>query len=446
VNENVPVLSMWHMILGPLKLRQDPLGFLCKVAREQGEFAYLGAGPRPIYLINHPALIKYVLRDNHENYTKSPQSNRIKPLFRKGLTTSEGTLWRRQRRLILPLFQHKHIITLAPLITDFASNRLMQWQIRAKHGQPLDVTEEMTNLMRDIMVRMLFGTLFREDLTEVTQALKIAVEYINRRVLAIANFTQVIPTRRNRLGKQALRFLHTFVRRMIDEYHRNPSDSGALLQLLAGLRHPQSCELMDDRQLRDEVVTMLIAGHTTAAAGLAWVCVLLARYPEVEAQLRHELRTVLGRRVASADDLSNLAHLKKVIQEALRLFPPTWITARTAIAADKFRGWRIPARSLLLISPYTMHRCPRFWHEAESFVPERFSDVSANREPYTYLPFGRGARMCIGQGLATMEMQLVLATIVRDHCFRLSVEAAVVPQADLTLRPSGALMTLHNAL
>lgn len=445
LNDNAPMRSMRHAILGPLRLRQDPLGFLCEAIRQQGEFAYLGTGARPIYLINHPALIKYVLSEHQENYTKSPQTNRIKPLFGEGLTTSEGALWRRQRRLILPLFQYKHITALAPIITDLTSKRLMQWQIRAKHGHPLNITEEMTDLTRDIMVRVLFGSLTREDLTEVTEALKIAVKYINCRVLAVADFTRLIPTRTNRLGKQALHVLHTFVQRMIDQYHRNPNGSGSLLQSLIDLPNRQAGVFMDDRQLQDEAVTMLAASHTTTAAGLAWVCVLLAQHSKVEDQIRHELRAVLGRRVATADELPKLTHLRNVIQEALRLFPPTWITARTPRAADKFRGWQIPARSVLLISPYTMHRCPRFWPEPENFLPERFAAGSANLEPYTYLPFGRGARMCIGQGLAMMETQLVLATIIRDYCFRLAADAAVVPQADLTLRPCGALMTLHDA-
>jgi cytochrome P450 len=439
--------SMMRTFVGPLRLRQDPLGFLLEAAREQAEVAYLGAGPRPIYLINDPALIKYVLHDNRENYRKSPQIKRIKSLFGEGLTTSEGALWQRQRRLILPLFHHKYVTAIAPLITEVTSKRLMQWNNRAEHEPPpMDLTEEMTGLTRDIMVRVLFGSRLSENLIEVTEALKIAVEYVNHRVRAIAGVPQFIPTPRNRLRLKALRVLDTFMQSMIDKHRRSPSSSGGLLGLLAGLRNPQGGELMDDRQLRDEAMTMLVAGHTTAAAGLAWVCVLLAQNPEVEGQLRYELRRALGRRVATADDLSKLVYLKPVIQEALRLFPPTWITARTPLAADRFRGWRIPAHSLLLISPYTMHRCPRFWHEPECFVPERFSKVSAIRDPYTYLPFGRGARMCIGQGLAMMEIQLVLATIVRDHCFRLDPGAAVVPEADLTLRPRGAFVTLHDVM
>lgn len=437
---------MRRAILGPLRLREDPLGFLSAAARQQGEVACLGTGPRPIYLANHPALVRYVLRDNHENYRKSPQIKRIKPLFGEGLTTSEGTVWQCQRRLILPLFQHRQLTRLAPLITDITSKRLLQWHTRAKHGPPIDVTEEMTDLTCDIMVRVLFGSSARDDLAELTDALKIAVEYINHKVWAVADLPPVIPTRRNRLGREAMHILDTFMQRMIDENRRNPDGSSSLLRSLAGLRDPQGGEPMDDQQLRDEAMTMLVAGHTTAAAGLAWVCVLLAQNPEVEGLLRHELRAVLGRRVVTAGDLSSLVHLKRVIQEALRLFPPTWITARTPLRADKFRGWRIPPHAVLLISPYTMHRSPTFWDEAERFMPERFSEIPANHEPYTYLPFGGGARTCIGQGFAMMEMQLVMATIMRDHCFRLIPGAAVEPEADLTLRPRGAFMTLHDSL
>jgi cytochrome P450 len=438
--------SRMRTIVGPLRLRQDPLGFLLEAAREQAEVAYLGAGPRPIYLINDPALIRYVLQDNRENYRKSPQIKRIKSLFGEGLTTSDGVLWQRQRRLILPLFHHKYVTSLAPLITEITSKRLTHWRNRAEHElRPMDVTEEMTGLTRDIMMRVLFGSRLSENMIEVAEALKIAVEYVNQRVRAIAGLPQFIPTARNRIHLKALRVLETFMQNMIDEHRRSPNGSCGLLGLLADLRSPPGGDLIDDRQVRDEAMTMLVAGHTTAAAGLAWVCVMLAQNPEVESQLRYELRRVLGRRVVAAGDLSKLVYLKQVIQEALRLFPPTWITARTPLAADRFRGWRIPTHSLLLISPYTMHRCPKIWDEPERFVPERFQ-VSTNRDPYTYLPFGRGARVCIGQALAMMKIQLVLATIVRDHCFRLDPGAPLVPEADLTLRPRGAFMTLNDVI
>lgn len=439
--------SVIRTITGPLRLRQDPLGFLLEAAREPAELTYLGAGPRPIYLINDPALIRYVLHENRGNYRKSLQVKRIKPLFGEGLTTSEGALWQRQRRLIQPLFHHKYVTAIAPLITDATFKRLVQWSNRAEHElSPIDLTEELTGLSRDIMMRVLFGRRRSDSLIEVTEALKIAVEYVDHRVRAIIGLAPFIPTPKNRLRLNALCVFKTFVQSMIDEHRRSPSGSGSLLGMLADLRSQQGGELMSDRQLRDEAMTLLVAGHTTSAAGVAWVCVLLAQNPDVEDQLRNELRRVVGQRVARADDLPKLVYLKRVIQEALRLFPPTWITARTPLAADTFRGWRVPARSLLLISPYTIHRCPRFWHEPERFIPERFSDGSANRDPYTYLPFGRGARVCIGQGLAIMKIQLVVATIVRNHCFRLTPNAAVVPEADLTLRPRGAFMTLHDVM
>ncbi len=432
-------------VLGPLRLRQDPLSFLSKAAQEQGKLVYLGAGPRPIYLVNDPALINHVLRVNHANYAKGPPTDRIKPLFGEGLTTSEGALWQRQRRMILPLFQHKVVIRLAPMITELTSRRLAHWKGRAKRGLPLDVAAEMSDLSRDIMLRALFGKLSREDLAEVTEALKIAVEYVNHRVLAVTELTQLIHIRRNRLANQGLHVLHAFVQRTIDEHRSRSQASSDMLSLLMDLQRPRGNPLMDDEQLRDEALTMLAAGHTTTAAALAWTCVLLARHPEVEEQLRHELRTAVGTHAVTADDLPYLTYLKKVIQEALRLFPPTWSTVRTPLNTDQFEGWHIPARSLLLISPYTMHRSSRFWPAPERFLPERFSGKSAGGEPHTYLPFGGGARMCIGQGLAMLQMQLVMATILKDQGLRLPAEATVVPRADLTLRPLGALMTLKDA-
>jgi cytochrome P450 len=254
------------------------------------------------------------------------------------------------------------------------------------------------------------------------------------------------PTPRNRQFRRALCELDTFVYRLIDERCQSQHRRDDLLSRLVAARDGETGERMPATQLRDEVMTLFVAGHTTVAATLSWTLYLLAQHPEVERTLQAELATVLEGRSPTARDLPRLAYTRMVIEEGLRLYPPTWLTARMPLEDDEIGGYRIPAQSVVLLSPYVLHRHPAFWEHPERFEPERFSpEQSARRPRFAYFPFGGGPRLCIGQSLAMMKMLLILAMVTQVYQLRLVPGHIVEPQARITLRPRhGLLMTLHK--
>jgi cytochrome P450 len=272
-----------------------------------------------------------------------------------------------------------------------------------------------------------------------------ALGFINDRVWDVVALPLCLPTSRHRQFHQALRRLDSCVYRLIDERYRTGQRTEDLLSVLVGARDEVTGEPMSRTQLRDEVITLFIAGHMTATAALAWVWCLLALHPEVERQLQAELNAVLGGRTPTAQDLPLLPYTRMVIEEGMRLYPPTWATARTPLVDDEIGGYRIPARSIVLLSPYVLHRHPAFWEHPERFDPERFSQARSDARPrFAYFPFGGGRRLCIGQSLAMMELRLILAMVAQIYRLRLVPGTPVEPQPLVSLQPpDGLRMTLH---
>src|SRR5215510_9749030 len=332
----VPSGPRGYPIRGVLpRVWQHPLGYFTDAACRYGEVISLPLGLRRVYLLNHPDHIKRVLQDEPDRYRKSvPRVERLKPLFGEGLTTSEGPLWRRQRRLLQPIFQHQRIVSLAPLITAATATMLEHWRIVAAHGRPLDIAAAMLGLTRQIIGRILFGHDADHELQIVGQALTAVFEHLNHRVWAAMALPSCFPTPRNRQSRQALRMLDTFVYGLIDERGHSQDDRDDLLSRLVAVRDGETGEGMSALQLRDEVMTLFIAGHTTVSAALAWTLYLLAQHPEVERTLATELATVLDDRPPTARDLPRLAYTRMVIEEGMRLYPPTWVTARLPLQDD----------------------------------------------------------------------------------------------------------------
>jgi Cytochrome P450 len=422
-------------LLGVLpKLLRDPLQTLVDAATRFGNVVYLGSNLfYRVYLVNHPTLIKHVLQDHPHRYSKHPSVNRIKPLFGEGLTTSDGALWQQQRRLTAPAFQHRRIIALLPLIMKTTAEMLERWRPFARSGKPINLVAEMMYLTRIIIIRALFGSEDGAGLTAFNEALTTALEHLNQRVWAFFNLPAYLPTPRNRQFQRALRTLDAFVYRRIQERHRKGVGTEDLLSMLLDLREEETGASLSNKQLRDEIMTMVIAGHTTAAAVLAWTAILISQHPAVHRQLYEELHAVTPGRLAV---IPVLTYTRMVINESMRLYPPTWVTARTPIEDDDIGGYRIPAGAVVLLSPYVMHRYPEFWDSPEDFDPNRFgSGRSAGRPHYAYFPFGGGPRVCIGKGFALMEMQLILAMVARHYTLHLVPEQQLKPEPGITLRP-----------
>jgi cytochrome P450 len=436
-----------HLLFGNVRdIQRDPLGFGSTMSRQYGNVVRMRFFIWPAYLINHPDGVKHVLQENQQNYNKDLYPYKIfKPLLGRGLVTNDGKSWLHQRRLMQPAFHRKRLDAFGSLMTDATVTMLDQWQDFATRDQPLDIAAEMLRLT----LRIVGQTLFNIDLSDETQIVGQAVTTVNKLLsdYIYAPFPPFnVPTSRNRRLQVSYRALDQVVHDIITHRRNQYTDTGDLLSMLLLARDEETGQGMDDQQVRDEVITLLIAGHETVSTALTWTWYLLSQYPHVERQLHTELDNVLGGHLPKLEHLARLSYTRMVLEEALRLYPPAWIFGRKAIADDEIGGYAIPANSIIVLSPYITHRHPAFWGNPEVFDPERFIPKrSADRPHFAYFPFGGGPRVCIGNNFALMEMQLILATVAQRYKLRLVPGHPVEPEAFLSLRPRyGLPMTLHR--
>ena len=437
-----------HVLLGNLpEFRQDVLGQMLQGLRLYGDIVRFRLGPHVVHLINHPDHVKHVLQNSHQRYDKVTRSiSKIKWISGQSLLTSNGDSWLHKRRLMQPAFHHQRIAMFAGVMTDAAASMLRCWEGHAERGRPIDVASEMMRLTYNVVGKTLFSSDDSGEASEVERSITVALEHIYRSVEAICPLPPSFPTPRNRRFQRALRTLDRIVYGIINSRRREKTDRGDLLSMLLLARDEATGEGMSDQQLRHETITLLLAGHETTGNALTWVWYLLSQYPSVESKLRAELAQTLQGKVPSLQDLSNLQYTRMVIQEAMRLYPPIWAIERRAISDDEIGGYHIPADSMVVISPYVIHRHPDFWINPEQFDPERFSpERTADRPRYAYVPFGAGPRLCIGNNFAMLEAQLVTAMVAQAYRLRLVPGHPVKPQPGITLRTRhGLLMTLQR--
>jgi len=427
--------------------QRDLLGTMLAVHQQYGDVVRYRFALWHGYMVNHPDGVKRILQDNHRNYNKDTYTFQLmRPLVGNGLLTSEGDFWLRQRRLAQPAFHRQRIAAFGALMTDAALDMLGRWQAAAGRGEPLDVSKEMMRLTLRIAGLTLFGLDISHEADVVGRSFTEASEYVAHTSLdPLALLLAGFPTPAQLRYRAALRELDKVVRAIIAERRHNLQDTGDLLSMLMLARDEDTGQGMDDRRLRDEVMTLLLAGHETTANTLAWTWYLLSGHPAVEQKLHAELTNVLRGRAPTIQDLPNLPYLRMVIEESLRLYPPAYSTSRKAIAADEIGGYYIPANAVIFVSSFVMHRHPDFWENVEAFDPERFTpERSANRPPFVYFPFGGGPRLCIGNQFALTEAQLILATVAQRFALRLVPGHPVALEPLITLRPRhGLAMTLH---
>ncbi len=437
-----------HPLLGNLReARRDPLAFYPAARRDYGDIVrFRSLGPLRWYLFSHPDDIDYVLRRNARNYHKGIFAASIVPLVGEGLLTSEGEVWRRQRRLEQPAFHRQRLAALAADMTAAAVATAEGWGEPARVGRPLDVAAEMSRLTLQIVGRALLGTDTSGAAATVAGALPATLEYTMYRAESVFPLPLRLPTPRNRRFLRARAALDRLVYGIIAERRRTGADGDDLLSMLLAARDAETGEAMTDRQLRDEVLTILLAGHETTAVALSWTWFLLSQHPEAEATLHAELARVLGGRAPTAADVPRLPYTRQVIEEAMRLYPPVWATGRQALGDDEVRGYRLPAGSPVVLSPWVTHRHPDFWERPDAFEPERFAPGRAAGRPHlAYFPFGGGQRQCIGNGFALLEAQLIVATLAQRYRLRPVPGHPIEPEPTVTLRPRHGLpMTLHE--
>ena len=389
------------------------------------------------FVLNKPEYIEHVLLTNHENYSKSHFLRRLLgPVLGNGLLTSEGELWRRQRRIAAPAFHNKRI---AEFIATFASctqATLARWRTLT---QPFDVTAEMMALTLNIIARTMFSRDVSGEVEAVRRLMEVVVT-LRPSLLDLLGLPEWLPRHQPRAHRRAVAEFETLVSGFLAERRADGIDRRDLLSMLLAARDPETGRTMSDRQLRDEILTIFLAGHETTANALGWIWYLLARHPEAEARLHDELDRVLGARMPTAADLASLEWTRMVIEEAMRLYPPAHAIARTARREDRIGGVRVPAGALVTISIYVTHRNPNLWPDPERFEPERFAPAEVGRRHrFAYLPFGGGPRICIGNGFALAEMQVIVAAIAQRYRVRLAPGHVVQPIGLISLRAKGGI-------
>jgi enediyne biosynthesis protein E7 len=378
------------------------------------------------YIINNPEDIKRVLLSNHRNYTKGDGMDRVKILLGNGIMTSEGDFWRRQRRMMQPSFHRRVIDQFAHLISEVNDKYAERWAAAAARGEPVNISSDASELTLEIVLRSIFGT----DLARLEQMMGV-------------NPFEVVAKQSNRDLKFAFQFrsLGRLVGELIQRRRSEATEHFDFLAMLMATRDRETDQPMSDKEMIDEVLTLIVAGHETTAAALTWTWYLVGTHPKAAEALQAEADGSSDAGSLSLDAAESLSFTHQVLQESLRLYPPGWLLSRRSIEADELGGFPIAPRTDVFISPYMLHRHPQFWSEPEEFRPERFAGADAEeRHRFAYIPFAVGPRHCIGENLAMFEMLVHMRTMTRRFRLTRATDEPIEFEAQINLRPRSNLM------
>ncbi len=421
---------------------EEQLGILVDVAQRCGPvlgFRYLN---RSSVLLDGADEISHVLKGNSRNYRKSENYRPVKLVTGEGLLTSDGDLWRRQRRLIQPAFGRKRVEGLAALMVSRTEQMLSRWQTDyARPGKPFDLFAQAIKLTLEITCEALFGAQVAEGRVERVLALQpVIAAYIDSRMGVYPRSPLWVPTPGNLRFRRARAELFGLIDSLVHQRRHSKDPNDDLLEVLLAATDGETGCGMGHGQLRDEITTFFLAGSETTAVALSWAFWLLGNHPEAEEKLHEDLDRALGGRLPTLEDLGRLPYARQLLHEAMRLYPPAWIVSRAPIEDDEVGGYRVPARTTILISPYVTHRNPRYWERPEAFDPDRFAPAKSEERPeFAYFPFGGGPRKCIGDRFAMTEALLVLASIATRFRLRPVPGQRVRPNPLVSLRPAGGV-------
>jgi cytochrome P450 len=426
------------------EFKESSFEFLIDLEKKFPEIARFKIFHLKLYHTSVPDHVKHVLQTNNKNYYKSTHYDELKLLLGEGLLTSEGDFWRKQRRMAQPGFHREKIAALCQTMVECTQEMAQEWQEYKDKEQEVDVLSEMMKLTLHIVGRTLLSTDVKNEAPKVGKAVSYLLYETNQRTLKAFNLPIWVPFKKNIKYNREKAILDKVVYDIISKRRASCKSHNDLLDMLMNAYDEDTGEKMSDRQLRDEVMTIFLAGHETTANALAWIWYLLSQNPEAEEKFHRELKTVLGGRLPGAQDIPQLKYTLQIIEEALRLYPPAWLIARRTLSPDRLGEYFIKKDANVLICPYIIHRKPEYWPDPEKFDPERFLPENAkDRHKFAYLPFGGGPRLCIGNNFALMEMQLILATLGQLFKPRLKEGFKIDVEPAITLRPKyGMVMNL----
>jgi cytochrome P450 len=415
-----------------LRALQDSFISVWPDAAYRDPITAIKVGTRRMFIANDPAFAKHVLLDNAGNYHKTPVARRLlAPALGQGLLTAEDETWKRHRQFVTPMFAPRRIAALGADMVDETTRYLAQWQ--ALDGAPFDLTQAMAAVTLRIITRTMFSAESEDETANIAENMDRYQRILRPSVLDFIGAPEWVPRPGTRAAQQIGDELTATITRMIARRRASGQDRDDLLGLLLAAVDRGD---LNAREIRDEIATVFTAGHETTAVTLSWLFYLLDRRPEVEARLIAEIDTVLGGRPATSADIERLPYARMVIDETMRLYPPAHSMTRFALGPDRLGDTVIPARSVVVVSPWLIHRNPALWPDPERFDPERFSPSRSEGRPrYSFIPFGAGPRICLGAGFAITEAVLVLATILQHWQLRLVPDHPIEPVALITLRP-----------
>lgn len=441
---SVPGPSTWLPGGAYWAFRKDPLAFFTNTARTYGDIAAFKFGPQKVYLVSRPEWIEDVLVKSAGKFGKGIALERAKVLLGNGLLTAAGQEHLKHRRMIQPLFHRQHVQGFADAMVRHAT----RWRDQVTPGSQLDITREMSGLTLAIVGETLFSSDVQGDADEVREALTDAVSNFAYAFIPGLNYLSRLPLPMFVKIRSARERLDRVIHRVIAERRSSPGGHARpdLISMLLAARDPENPDEggMSDTQIRDEAMTIFLAGHETTANAMAWTWHLLGSAPEAEARLHAELATVLAGRIPTVEDVPKLEWTKAVIAESMRLFPPAWTMGRRVLQPHTIGDHLIEKNALVIMSQWVVHRDPRWWDEPAAFKPERWMAPVAERPKYSYFPFGGGSRVCVGESFAWTEAILLLATIAQRWRFVRGPEPAPTTEPRITLRPKGLFMTARQ--
>ena len=422
---------------------KDPLRFLSNCAREYGGIVPLRLGVSQACFLSDPSAIMEVLRERTIFTKNTPGWRAIRTLVGMGLLSSDADYWARQRRLTQPIFHQQRIVAYGDMMVQATERLLNTWQ----DGAARDIHQDMMHLTLDVVMQALLSIdLEGEGSRAISHALDLSMEWFSQQQKQGFLVPTQFPLPSTRRYFAAVKTMDEFIYQLIQQRRASNADTGDLLSMLLQVKDETDGSQMSDRQLRDELATLILAGHETTANALSWTWMLLARHPAVEARLHQELDAVLQGRAPTVADMANLPVTQTILKESMRLYPPVVLIARSVSQDYVLQGYRIPKNCVILTSPWVMQRSDRYFDDPLSFQPERWdSDLEKTLPKGVYFPFGEGPRICIGKSFAQMEATLLLANLAQHYQLELAPEQTIEPFPSITLRPKDGLhMTLHQ--
>lgn len=431
---NIPTYQGHWLWKSAFQIQKNPVHFFQEKSKTLGDTFYAAYPSGKVLITAHPELIKHVLQTNQKNYPKDKGYEQLALMLGKGLVTSRGALWKKQRKVAQPTFHKKNLENLFHSMVEIAQQYLEE--LHDKKGHIVDISQEMMQVTAKIAMKALFSTTVDGDLKDIYRAISYSQEFVAKRAMNPLIIPWTYMSGRVRKFKQQKKLMDNLVYDLINARKNDTQKHPDFLQMLLDARYEDNGEAMPPGLLRDELITIFSAGHETSANGLAWTLYMLSQHPEIAEKVKVETQEVLQDRLPSFTDLKQMPYTRQVIEEGMRLYPPVWGLGRYAKEADQWIEHHIPAKTIVICQIFGLHRHADLWESPETFNPDRFApENSKTRSSASYLPFGAGPRMCIGNHFAMMEMQLLLPLLLKNFDFELVKNQQIELEPMITLRP-----------